>query len=148
MRRFVIVRLLAAAALAAFGVGIVLVTWIDFSTPPPATTFADLAAPLPAESEADLAAAMPAIDELKSQRGSLLDGSILADSPSTPAPQPSDRSYPDLLRREARRLDEQAADLEDRGWYDEADGVREEAGRLRSYARENPQPLFSTTVNR
>lgn len=149
MRRFVILRLLAAATLVAFGVGIVLLTRIDFSTPPPATTFADLTAPLPADAEADLAAAMPEIDELKSQRGSLFDGSLL-ESLSAPE-RPREDSYGDLLRREARRLDGLAADDEDIGQYNSADNRRTEAHQLRLQAREVEEPMVqfgSHTINR
>jgi hypothetical protein len=150
MRRFIILRLLAAAALVVFGIGIVLLTQIDFSTPPPTpVTFADLNAPLPADSAADLAAAMPEIDELRGQRGSLLDGSLL-ESLSTQE-RPPENSYVDLLRREARRLDGLAADDEDSGQYNSADNLRAEAHQLRLKAREVEEPLVqfgSHAINR
>ena len=95
---------------------------------------------------------MPAIDELKGQRGSLLDGSLLE---SVAPPEPvHDNSYVDLLRREARRLDSLAADSEDVGHYDAADRHRRDAAQLRQQAREvgeasKPFVNFgSTTVNR
>jgi len=148
MRRYIFFRLLAAAALAAFGVGIVLLTRIDFSAAPSPVTAADLAAPLPPDSEADFADSLSVIDEFRLRRGSLLEGTLLADGPAPPLP--AGDSYVELLRREARRLDGHAADLEEHSCYDQADAVRVEAGRLRALARENaahPQQ-FSTTVNR
>ena len=148
MRSVVILRLLAAATLIAFGIGVASLSRIDFSAPPPPATFADLTAPLPADSEADFADTLSVIEEFRLRRGSLLDGTLLADGPAPPLP--ADNSYVELLRREARRLDGHAADLEEHSCYDQADAVREEAGRLRGLARENvAQPQqFSTTVNR
>lgn len=150
MRRYVIYRLLAAAALVVFGVVIVLLTQADFSAPPPTpVTFVDLTAPLSPESEADLAAAMPEIDELRLQRGSLLDGSLL-ESMSAPE-RLDDNSYGGVFRREARRLDGLAADNEDQGQYHEADSLRAEAQRLRLQARDVEEPVVqfgSHTMNR
>jgi hypothetical protein len=145
MSRSVVLRMLAAAALAVLFITAIAL-WRPRSGPEIVhTPAADLDAPLPAESEADFAAAMPAIDELRHRRGSLLDGTLLADAP--PHPLPADNSYVELLRREARRLDGQAADLEDQGWYDHADETRAEAERLRVLAREKApfRPEFSNT---
>lgn len=150
MRRIIMLRLLAAAALVAFGVGIVLLSRIDFSPAPPTpVTFTDLAAPLSPDSEAELDATMPAIDELRQLRGSLLDGSLL-ESLSTQE-RPPENSYVDLLRREARRLDGLAADDEDSGQYNSADNLRAEAHQLRLKAREVEEPLVqfgSHAINR
>src|SRR5688572_15742456 len=129
MRRFIILRLLAAAALVAFGVGIVLLTRIDFSTPPPATIFADLAAPLPADSEADLAAAMPVIDEIRAQNGSLISETWLDADPRDGGS--TVNAYIEFLRREARRVENQAADREEQNDFAKADELRTAANRLR-----------------
>jgi hypothetical protein len=104
----------------------------------------DLAAPLPEESAADFAAALPQIEDLRQHRGSLLDGSLL-DSIAEPETV-HDNSYVDLLRREARRLDSQAADREDLGHYRTADDLRNQARQLRATAREVSTPLSDSSA--
>src|SRR5687768_522185 len=70
---------------------------------------AALADPLTGEAAADFAASQHVIDEIRQLRGSVLDGTSLA-QPQQDAP--ADNSYAELLRREARRLDGVAADYE------------------------------------
>jgi len=145
-RRPLIIRVIAVAIVVVLGIAAFALTRLRLPANPPAAP-ADLAAPLPAAAEADLAAAMPAIDELRHRRGSLLDGTLL-DAVTEAAP-PRDNSYVELLRREARRLESHAADLEDSVWFDEADAVREEALRLWMLARENSpgrQRYSATTI--
>jgi hypothetical protein len=150
MSRSVGVRLLAGLVLAGCAVAL-LATWWKNSTADraPLMPAADLAAPLPEEHQADFAAALPEIDELRLERGSLLDGSLL-DSLSAPE-RPREDSYVDLLRREARRLDSLAADAEDTGQYASADSRRAEAHELRLKARDVEEPLVqfgSHSLNR
>jgi hypothetical protein len=109
----------------------------------------DLAAPLPAEAQAELAASLDTIDEFRHHNGSVLTGTLLESVAEPEAPH--DNSYIDLLRREARRLDDQAADREDIGHYVDADRLRRQAEQLRQQARDLSQPLInfgSPTVNR
>lgn len=93
---------------------------------------APLAAYLPPQSDADFAAAMPVIDELRQHRGSVVEGTLLEQGAENDTP---NSSYVELLRREARRLDELAADLEDQDQWQAADAHRLEAHQLRQQAR-------------
>jgi hypothetical protein len=132
MRQYIFVRFLAAAALVAFGIGIVLLTRIDFSPPPP-VTFADLTAPLPPYSEADLAEAMPLIDEIRAQNGGLVSETWLnADAREGNS---TVNAYIEFLRREARRTENQAADREEQNDFGKADELRTAVNRLREQAR-------------
>jgi hypothetical protein len=134
LRRPFVIRVIAVAIVVVLGIAAFALSRLRLPANPPAAP-ADLAAPLSADTEADLAAAMPAIDEIRQRNGSLLDGTLLQEDPTAQAP--TDNSYVELLRREARRLESHAADLESSLWFDEADGVREEAQRLWMQAREN-----------
>ena len=133
MRRYVIFRLLAAAALVAFGVGVVLITRIDFSAAPSPGAAADLAAPLPADSAADFAAALPIIDEIRAQNGSLVSEAWLDSDPRDGTS--TVNAYIEFLRREARRIENQAADCEEQNDFAKADELRTAANRLRDQAR-------------
>ena len=109
MRRNVTFALLAVSALIAVSALVVTVGRNALRPAPLRSTGQDLAAPLAPESATDFAAAMPDIDELRHRRGSVLDGTLLESAPE--AETPSDNSYVELLRREARRLDGIAADF-------------------------------------
>jgi hypothetical protein len=93
----------------------------------------DLLQPLPGESDADLAAAMPVIDDLRARRGSVVDGTLLSVAPPNSG---TDAAYINLLRLEARRLDDLANDNEEQLNYGLADSFRAEASALREKARE------------
>jgi hypothetical protein len=97
-----------------------------------------LAEPLSAAETADLASAMPAIDEIRNYRGSVLAGSLLETLDETGQPPLADKDsveFVQMLRREARRLDEMAADKEDGNHFDAADALRQQAAGMRETAR-------------
>ena len=97
-----------------------------------------LAEPLTTAETDDLASAMPAIDEIRNYRGSVLAGSMLEtlDEPGQPPLADQDSvEFVQMLRREARRLDEMAADKEDGNHFDAADALRQQAAGMRETAR-------------
>lgn len=118
----------------------------SFSKPDPNR----LAEPLSAEEAVDLASAMPAIDEIRRRNGSVLEGTLLEtldDPDQAMEPDKDSEEFVQLLRREARRLDELAADKEDSHNFAEADALREKAQRMRETGREM-RGIGGFTVNR
>jgi len=105
----------------------------------------DLMEPLSAAESADLATALPAIDEIRRHNGgSVLEGTLLdtlddpnqAIEPDKDSEEKDSEEFAQLLRREARRLDDLAADKEDSHNFAEADALREKAQGMREAARE------------
>jgi hypothetical protein len=132
MRRPLVIRAIAVAIVVVLGIAAFALSRLRPANLP-AAAHSDLAAPLPPESEADFAAALPIINEIRAQNGSMLTEAWLAsdarDGTGTV------NAYIEFLRREARRLENQAADSEDRNDFSAADDLRTAVGRLRDQAR-------------
>jgi hypothetical protein len=139
-RILLVLSLLGCAVIAGFTIR------ASFTTSKPK----DLAEPLSEKETADLATALPAIDEIRRHNGSVLEGTLLdtLDDPKQAIePDKDSEEFVQLLRREARRLDDLAADKEDGHNFLEADALRAKAQGMRESAREM-RGVGGFTVNR